>query len=115
MSKVESVGEASIKVIPFTGNKRDWPVWSEKFLARGDIKGYRDILLGEVDVPTDDEFESISDSKDKKAASELRKLNKDAYIDLLLSIATESEPGRVAFQIIRTAKTKDLILSLRMI
>ena len=107
MSKVESVGEASIKVIPFSGNKRDWPVWSEKFLARGDIKGYRDILLGEVDVPTDDEFAKISDAGDKKKASELRKLNKDAYIDLLLSIATETEPGRVAFQIIRTAKTKE--------
>ena len=107
MSKVESVGEASIKVIPFTGNKRDWPIWSEKFLARGDIKGYREILLGEVAVPTDDEFAEIVDASEKKKAESLRKLNKDAYIDLLLSIATETEPGRVAFQIIRTAKTKE--------
>jgi hypothetical protein len=110
MSKVESVGEASIKVIPFSGNKRDWPVWSEKFLARGDIKGYREILLGEIAVPTDEQFAEISDSsKEKKEAELLRKLNKDAYIDLLLSIATDTEPGRVAFQIIRTAKTKDFV------
>ena len=53
--------EGTIKVIPFTGNKRDWPVWSEKFLARGDVKGYKDILTGKVKVPSDDEIEKIDD------------------------------------------------------
>ncbi len=38
MSEVESVGKALIKVIPFTGNKQDWPIWSEKFLPRGTLK-----------------------------------------------------------------------------
>ena len=104
---MEASGEASIKVIPFSGNKRDWPVWSEKFLAKGDIKGYREILLGEVYVPTDTEFEGIEDSGERKKAEVIRKLNKDAYIDLLLSIGTDTETGRVAFQIIRTAKTKE--------
>ena len=93
----EGLGEASIKVIPFSGNKRDWPVWSEKFLARGDVKGYKSILLGEVAVPTDAEFDDIKDEGEKKKADVLRKLNKDAYIDLLLSIATDTETGRVAF------------------
>ena len=45
MSEVVS-GEGTIKVIPFSENKRDWPIWSEKFLARGDVKGYKDILTG---------------------------------------------------------------------
>jgi hypothetical protein len=103
----EGLGEASIKVIPFSGNKRDWPVWSEKFLARGDVKGYKSILLGEVAVPTDAEFDDMKDEGEKKKADVLRKLNKDAYIDLLLSIATDTETGRVAFQIIRTSKTKE--------
>lgn len=108
MSGVDRFGEASIKVIPFTGNKRDWPIWSEKFLARADIKGYRDILLGEVVVKTDFEFAEIVDEDEKHKAEAIRRLNKDAYIDLLLSIGTEHETGRVAFQIIRTSKTKEL-------
>ena len=103
----DKFGEASIKVIPFSGNKRDWPIWSEKFLARADVKGYREILLGEIDVPTDGDYADISDADEKKKADGLRKSNKDAYIDLLLSISTEHETGRVAFQIIRTAKTKE--------
>ena len=103
---MESLGEASIKVIPFSGSKRDWPVWSEKFLARGDIKRYKSILLGEVVVPTDAEVAAFDEEK-KKDVEGIRKLNKDAYIDLLLSISTDNEMGRVAFHIIRTAKTKE--------
>ncbi len=107
MSKFESMAEALIKVIPFSGNKRDWPVWSEKFLARGDIKGYRDILLGHIAVPPDDEFAKVEEAGKRKKAEGLRKLNKDAYTDLLLSIRIDTEMGRVAFQIIREAKTKE--------
>ena len=44
---------ASIKIIPFSGKKADWPVWSEKFLARAKRRGYRDHLLGIVETPTD--------------------------------------------------------------
>ena len=110
MSGANRFGEASIKVIPFTGNKRDWPIWSEKFLARADIKGYKDVLLGEVVVKTDLEFSEIKETEvsEKQQAEGLRKLNKDAHIDLLLFISTEHEMGRVAFQIIHTSKTKEL-------
>lgn len=42
----EDRGTTSIKVIPFSGKAVDWPVWSEKFLARARRKGYKNILLG---------------------------------------------------------------------
>ena len=101
-------GEGTIKVIPFSGNKRDWPIWSEKFLARGDLKGYKDILTGKVKVPSDEEYDDMEDATLKAKAKALRKLNKDAFIDLLLSITAETETGRIAFQIVKGSKTKDL-------
>ena len=103
-----ALGEGGIKVIPFSGNKRDWPIWSEKFLARGDMKGYKDILLGKVKVPTDNDFNAMASGTEKTKAKTLRKLNKDAFIDLLLSITAESETGRIAFQIVKGSKTKEL-------
>ena len=101
-------GEGTIKVIPFSGNKRDWPIWSEKFLARGDLKGYKDILTGKVKVPSDEEYDDMQDATLKAKAKALRKLNKDAFIDLLLSITADTETGRIAFQIVKGSKTKDL-------
>jgi len=102
------VGEGTIRVIPFSGNKRDWPIWSEKFLARGDVKGYKDILLGKVIVPTDSAFNDMPSGTEKTKAKTLRKLNKDAFIDLLLSITADTETGRIAFQIVKGSKTKEL-------
>jgi len=102
-------GEGTIKVIPFSGNKRDWPIWSEKFLAKGDVKGYKDILLGKIKVPTDSEYSTLENESQKEQASMLRKLNKDAFIDLLLSITADTDTGRIAFQIVRGSKTKDLV------
>jgi len=101
-------GEGTIKVIPFSGNKRDWPIWSEKFLARGDVKGYKDILMGKVTVPSDDEYSEMEAGAPKTKAKVLRKLNKDAFIDLLLSITADTETGRIAFQIVKGSKTKEL-------
>ena len=60
-------GTASIKVIPFSGKAIDWPIWSEKFLARARRKGYKVILLGKEVVPDDDEdLTTITDADDKK-------------------------------------------------
>ena len=40
-----SDGDKAIRVIPFTGDQKDWRMWSRKFLARADLKGYQGILL----------------------------------------------------------------------
>ena len=55
----ESFEERSIRVLNFSGRKTDFPVWSEKFLAKARRKGYKDMLIGgqripkELDVLTD--------------------------------------------------------------
>ena len=55
------------KIIKFSGSKDDWPIWSEKFLARARRVGYKDILLGNVIVPDDDtDIENLSDDEAKK-------------------------------------------------
>ena len=43
--------ETSIKVIPFSGKKKDWVTWNEKFMARAKRRGYKDLLLGKADIP----------------------------------------------------------------
>lgn len=99
---------ASIRVIPFSGKSVDWPVWSEKFLARARRKGYKKILLGTVQVPEDSLDLSGLEAIEKKEKEELRELNEEAYEDLILSISGDTEVGRVVFQLVRGAKTNRL-------
>ena len=93
------MSEVSIRVIQFSGKSIDWPVWSEKFLARARRKKYRDILTGKIKVP---------DDKSDPDYSSILKLNEEAYEDIILSIKGETEEGRVVFQLIKGAKTANL-------
>ena len=105
----EDRGTTSIKVIPFSGKAVDWPVWSEKFLARARRKGYKKILLGKEAVPDDStDLSSIDNEEERKGNEKLHELNEDAYEDLILSINGETEVGRVVFQLVRGAKTDAL-------
>jgi hypothetical protein len=38
-------------VIPFCGNGDEWPIWSEKFLAKAKRYGFKDVLLGKLSIP----------------------------------------------------------------
>jgi len=38
--------EKSIRIITFNGKSMNWPIWSGKFLARSQRKGYKGILQG---------------------------------------------------------------------
>ena len=98
----------TIKVIPFSGKSVDWPVWSEKFLARARRKGYKNILTGKVKVPSDSEDFSNDSAAVRKQKEELREKNEEAYEDLIFCINGESEVGRVVFQLVRGAKTTNL-------
>jgi hypothetical protein len=109
MSEVES----SIKVIIFSGKKRDWTSWEEKFLSRALQKGYKRMLLGKEKVPkdfynnddekADDGFGGVSEEDLEK----LRRLNEKAYSDLVLSITTDNADGRVAFNLVRGTKSSE--------
>jgi hypothetical protein len=107
----EEKSSLTIRVIPFSGKSVDWPIWSEKFLARAKRKGYKNILLGKTKVPRDavditkNEDGTRATSKEIEERKNLRKLNEEAYEDLILSVEGTTEAGRVVFQLIRSSKT----------
>ena len=76
--------EKSIKMIQFTG--ADFNIWSKKFVARANRKGYKGLLEGTVPIPTKSEYDAAeSESSDeKKKTRQAYKLNELAYEDILL-------------------------------
>jgi hypothetical protein len=40
-----------ILVLPFSGDKDEWPIWKEKFHAKAKRSGFKDMLLGKVNIP----------------------------------------------------------------
>ena len=101
------VDERPIRVIVFSGKQQDWSVWEAKFLARAKKKGYKNLLVGSDVAPPDGEIidETNEEGKEKKR---LREANEAAYEDLILSIDGTSAYGRVAFNLVRLAKTRVL-------
>ena len=107
--------EKSIRIIEFSGKKTDWDSWSEKFLSRGKRKGYKKLLVstgttpGVDKIPTQEEYDEAlegDDDLDKKIVK-LGELNELAYEDLILSINTNSSMGKVAFGLVKNAKSVD--------
>ena len=98
--------ETSIRVISFSGKKKDWIAWEEKFLAKSKRRGYKDILLGKVTIPkSTDTLDPAIDSE--KDLIEIREKNESGYTDLILSMDTETSSGKVAFNTVRNSKSKD--------
>ena len=97
----------SIKVIIFKGKALQWPTWKEKYLARARRKGYKEIYKGTVEVP-DDDFDIDASAVDAAELTDAREKNELAYEDLILAIDDETDAGRVAFSIVRMAKTRKL-------
>ena len=96
------------KVITFSGKKVEWLLWSEKFLARANCKGYKGVLVGTDTVPDDNEDISLETDKDKrKMKLELRRLNEEAYEDLVLAVDGKTEIGRAVFSLIKGSKSKE--------
>ena len=109
--------EKSIRIIEFSGKQSDWDGWSEKFLAKAEHKGYRKLLLcrknkdGYDVIPTEDEFSAAEDEQNKSAVHKttiaLAKLNRQAYMDLILSIDHKSSRGKVAFRLVKNCKSAE--------
>ena len=47
-------GQKYHPIIPFTGEKEKWRMWSVKFMAGAVIKGYYVLITGNKKIPTDD-------------------------------------------------------------
>jgi hypothetical protein len=113
--------EISIKVIGFSGRKKDWITWEEKFLSKAKRRGYKDLLLGKVEIPMSTEVliadsESDTDASDAEALEatkatklkiKIRELNEQGYSDLILSMDTKENAGKIAFNLVRSSKNED--------
>ena len=99
--------EKSIKVIEFTG--ADFKIWSKKFVARANRKGYKGLLEGAEPIPTKSEYDAAeSESSDEqKKTRRAYKLNELAYEDILLSINCSTSSGKTAFNLVDNCVTSD--------
>ena len=99
---------STIRVIPFCGKSEEWPIWSEKFLAKAKRYGFKDLLLGKLSIPKSDEvFDEVSDEGKKKA--KIIELNEIAYTELILSIDVKTSNGKIAFNLVKGCKSKDYV------
>ena len=93
--------EKSIKVVPFSGKEEDWRMWSSKFLALANLKGFSDVVRGTVVIPND--ADTLDESTpDGKEAARVRKANVFAFNTLILSCV-----DMVAFSAVNEAKTTE--------
>jgi hypothetical protein len=95
----------TIRDVPFCGNIDEWPIWSERFLAKLRRYSFKDLLSGNLSIPmADEEIDEGSDSGKKKSMT--IKLNDILYTKLLLSIKVKVSCGKVAFDLIKAYKSK---------
>jgi hypothetical protein len=76
------------------------PIWSERFLAKANNCGFKDLLLGKFSITkVDEEIDEMSYIGKKKSI--IIKLNEIAYTELILSTDFKASSGKVAVNIIR--------------
>ncbi len=109
MSGISSqLSETSIKVIKFSGKKRDWSIWEEKFVARSKCRGYKNILLERQDIKIPKTTEVIDEKTEEgKKKIKIMELNEIGYVDLILSMNTDTLAGQVAFDIVKKTRVPD--------
>ena len=81
---MSSLSEKSIRVVTFSGKKKDWRMWSRQFLAIVGKREYKDILTGKVKVPAKSDVLDPTKDADKKKLK-TRKANDSTYHDLVLA------------------------------
>jgi len=92
---------SSSKIPIFSGKRKDWDTWSEKFLARAKNKGYKSLLIAASDpgIP-------LSTATTMTMAEEdIAEKNDVGYGKLILAMDTEKSGGKVAFNIVKATKT----------
>ena len=103
--------ESTIRVIPFSGHTKYFPVWQCKHEAKAARKGHLDLLLGTEAVPPKSDYETALQvaederTDDQKRTIKSYKKSCEAYAEILLSMEGTSSKGRVAFNLVKCAKT----------
>ena len=111
--------QRTIRVIEFSGKKSDWDAWNEKFLATAEWEDYRKLLLCLKNlktfdvVPTHQEVEDIqaksTKTEDDKKILKLDKLNKKCFMDLMLSMNSVSNRGKIVFRLVKNSRPSEYL------
>jgi hypothetical protein len=91
---------------PFLRKEEGLDRMGRKVLAKANVKGYDDILLGKVTVPKSTVVIDVTDDAGKELLR-IQEKNDSGYSDLILSMNTEESGGMVAFKTIQNSKSKD--------
>jgi hypothetical protein len=91
---------SAIRVITFYGKSDEWPIWSEKFLAKAKRYDFKDVLLGKATIPKTDEAFNVESEEGKKMmmAADLSEL---AYTEVILFLEDKTSSGKVAFNLVK--------------
>lgn len=106
---MSSLEQKSIKVIEFTGKDKDWKIWSKKFLAQANRKGYKKLLTGAEVIPTESEYTAAAGGSTdaEKLTVKLWQLNELAFEEILLSINGQTKQGKIAFNLVDNCSTAE--------
>ena len=106
---MSSLEQKSIKVIEFTGKDKDWKIWSRKFLAQANRKGYKKLLSGATAIPTESEYTAAAGGSTdaEKLTVKLWQLNELAFEEILLSINGQTKQGKIAFNLVDNCTTAE--------
>ena len=55
--------EKTIKVLQFSGKEEDWRMWSAKFMARANLRGFAEILNAKKIAPIDTEADKMKKTR----------------------------------------------------
>ena len=77
-------------------------------MARSKGRGYKEILLERHDIKIPKSTEEIDgDTEEGKKKIKIRDLNEIGYVDLILSMNTDTLAGQVAFDIVKKSRVPD--------
>ena len=96
----------NLRILPFDGNLSNWDPWSEKTRAKAKRRGWKKLLVGDVVIPTNSEYEQAVVDGDEDI-QKLAALNEEAYEELVLCIDHTKKMGRVAFSLVKNSKSAD--------
>ena len=96
----------TLRVIPFDGKHDNWDAWSEKIQAKAKRKGWKKLLVGSEEIPTQEEYAQALVDKENDI-KKLAELNEDAYEELILSMGHTTSKGKIAFSLVKNSKSSE--------
>ena len=105
------ITETSLKVLLFNGKASNYDYWSPKFAARAHKKKTSPIFLGTTLVPPKSENNAallIAEASRTDAQKKTTKdfdLNSSAYNELILSMDSGTNGGKISFELVHNSCT----------